>query len=75
MRVAANSEKIIVENINTPVKTSRVDSDKYISMKQAMLKVLPGYTLCIDHHGIDSLRKLYEWIGSVEGNDEEYCCL
>jgi hypothetical protein len=40
--VVAMSEKIIVENINTPGKTSRVNPEKYMAMKQAMLKVLPG---------------------------------
>ena len=35
------SEKIIVENINTPGKTSRVDAAKYTAMKKALMAILP----------------------------------
>ena len=35
------SEKIEVENINTPGQTSRVDKAKYNAMKTAMLATLP----------------------------------
>jgi len=42
------SEKITVENINTPGKTTRVDAAKYNAMKQAMIRVMahdaPGDT-------------------------------
>ncbi len=34
-------DKIEVENINTPGKTSRVDRAKYEAMKTALLAVLP----------------------------------
>lgn len=36
------SEKIAVENINTPGKTSNVDASKYTAMKSALLSVLPA---------------------------------
>lgn len=35
------SEKVVVENINHPGKTERVDAAKYAAMKKAMLGVLP----------------------------------
>ena len=35
------NDKITVENVNVPGKTSRVNAAKYHAMKQAMLKVLP----------------------------------
>ena len=35
------SEKIEVENVNTPGQTSRVDKAKYEAMKAAMLAILP----------------------------------
>ena len=35
-------EKIIVENVNHPGTTSRVNAAKYRAMKAAMLEVLPG---------------------------------
>lgn len=35
------SEKIDIENVNTPGKTSRVDKTKYEAMMSAMLEVLP----------------------------------
>ena len=35
------SEKIAVENINTPGKTTNVDKAKYLAMKDAMLATLP----------------------------------
>ena len=42
------SEKIAVENINTPGRTTNVDKAKYVAMKQAMLATLqksaPGRT-------------------------------
>lgn len=34
-------EKITVENVNMPGKSSRVDAAKYNAMKASMLKVLP----------------------------------
>lgn len=36
------SDKIEVENINTPGRVSRVDKAKYEAMKAAMLATLPG---------------------------------
>ena len=36
------SEKIEIENVNTPGRTSRVDKTKYEAMKSAMLEVLPS---------------------------------
>lgn len=42
------SEKVVVENINTPGKTTRVDAAKYRAMHDAMHKVMrndpPGDT-------------------------------
>ncbi len=35
------SDKIAVENINTPGKTTNVDRAKYEAMKAAMLATLP----------------------------------
>ena len=35
------SDKIAVENINTPGKTTNVDKAKYMAMKNAMLATLP----------------------------------
>lgn len=34
-------EKIEVENVNTPGRTSRVDKAKYTAMRRALLDVLP----------------------------------
>jgi hypothetical protein len=36
------SEKIAVENINTPGRTTNVDKAKYLAMKAAMLAVMPN---------------------------------
>lgn len=36
------SRKIEIENVNHPGKTTRVDSDKYDAMKQALLNALPS---------------------------------
>lgn len=35
------NDKITVENVNIPGRTSRVDAAKYQAMKEAMLRVLP----------------------------------
>ncbi len=35
------SEKIAVENVNTPGRTTNVDKAKYMAMKDAMLAALP----------------------------------
>lgn len=35
------SDKIAVENINTPGRTTNVDKAKYLAMKEAMLAILP----------------------------------
>lgn len=40
--MADASEKIEIENINTPGRVERVDKRKYIAMRDALLKVLPG---------------------------------
>ena len=34
-------EKIVIENVNTPGRTSRVDKAKYMAMRSALLKVMP----------------------------------
>lgn len=34
-------EKIRIENINTPGRSSNVDAAKYLAMRQVLLKVLP----------------------------------
>ena len=34
-------DKIVVENINTPGKTTRLDRAKYMAMHDALLQVLP----------------------------------
>lgn len=39
--MGSNKEKIAVENVNIPGKTSRVNAAKYQAMKDAMLRVLP----------------------------------
>jgi len=36
-----NDDKITIENINCPGKTTNVDAEKYAAMKKALLKVLP----------------------------------
>ena len=36
-----SEEKVTVENVNVPGKTSSVNAAKYHAMKEAMLKVLP----------------------------------
>jgi hypothetical protein len=40
VKKAAN-EKVVVENVNHPGKTERVDAKKYALARAAMLKVLP----------------------------------
>lgn len=42
--MANQSEKIEIENINTPGRTERVDKQKYTAMRDALLKVLPKIT-------------------------------
>ncbi|QDC09446.1 hypothetical protein FHY55_09390 [Oceanicola sp. D3] len=37
-----SDEKIEVENVNTPGKTSRVNRAKYLDMRAALLAVLPS---------------------------------
>jgi hypothetical protein len=39
--MSKNDEKIAVENVNIPGRTSRVNAAKYQAMKQAMLQILP----------------------------------
>ena len=39
--MGASEDKITVENVNVPGKTSRVNAAKYLAMKDAMLRVLP----------------------------------
>jgi hypothetical protein len=36
-----SDDKIVVENVNVPGRTSRVNAAKYRAMKDAMLRVLP----------------------------------
>ena len=38
----AKDEKIVVENVNVPGRTTRVNAAMYNAMKVAMLKVLPA---------------------------------
>ncbi len=38
----SDAEKIIVQNINVPGYTSRVDAEKYNAMKLALLEILPA---------------------------------
>jgi hypothetical protein len=40
--MSGSDDKITVENVNVPGKTSRVNAAKYQAMKQAMLQVLPN---------------------------------
>jgi hypothetical protein len=40
-KVPKDDDKIIVENVNVPGRTTRVDAKMYTAMKEAMLKVLP----------------------------------
>lgn len=39
--MSGSDDKVTVENINTPGRTSRVNAAKYMAMKEAMLAVLP----------------------------------
>lgn len=43
------TEKTVVENINTPGKTSKVDAAKYQAMKEALLTVIPTEKPGITH--------------------------
>ncbi len=36
-----NSEKVTIQNVNVPGRTTRVDAMKYHAMRDALLKVLP----------------------------------
>lgn len=39
--MSTRDDKVTVENVNVPGKTSRVNAAKYHAMRQAMLQVLP----------------------------------
>jgi hypothetical protein len=39
--MATNDDKIVIENINKPGYTERVNRDKYEAMREALLSVLP----------------------------------
>jgi len=39
--MSKTEEKIVVENVNVPGSTSRVNAEKYHAMKTAFLKLLP----------------------------------
>ncbi len=39
---ATNDGKIVVENVNVPGHTNRLDADKYNAMKVALLEILPA---------------------------------
>jgi hypothetical protein len=39
--MTSNGDKVVVENVNVPGKTSRVNAAKYHAMRKAMLQVLP----------------------------------
>ncbi|MEO0442036.1 MAG: hypothetical protein AAF067_14340 [Pseudomonadota bacterium] len=43
------SPKTIVENINTPGKTSQVDAKKYNDMRDAMMQTLPSQSPGFSH--------------------------
>lgn len=38
----ANPDRIVVENVNHPGHTTRVDAAKYAAMRSALLRVLPA---------------------------------
>ncbi len=38
----SSDEKIVVENVNTPGRTQRVNKAKYMAMKEVLLPVLPS---------------------------------
>lgn len=42
--MSRTDEKIVVENVNVPGRTSRVDKAMYEAMKAAMWKVLPTHS-------------------------------
>jgi hypothetical protein len=39
--MTASDNKIVVQNVNVPGKTSRVNAAKYHAMRRAMLRILP----------------------------------
>ena len=45
-------DKITVENVNHPGRTSRVDRAKYEAMKQAMMKVMPSDAPGLDQNQV-----------------------
>ncbi len=45
----SKQEKITVENVNVPGHTSNVDAVRYLAVKKAMLKVLPGSAPGLTH--------------------------
>ena len=47
------SYKILVENINVPGPTSRVDKTKYLAMKKVLMSLLP-----VDESGITQIEML-----------------
>ena len=47
------SYKILVENINVPGRTSRVDKTKYLAMKKVLMSLLP-----VDESGITQIETL-----------------
>ena len=52
--MSKKTEKIAVENINTPGKTTNVDAGKYMAMKEAFLKVLPDTSPGLTQNEIQS---------------------
>lgn len=54
-----NDGKIVVENVNVPGHTTRVDAIKYAAMKTALLKVLPAKAPGITQKQMSSDVKLH----------------
>ena len=50
--MTGRDEKIVVENVNVPGRTSRVDRAMYEAMKEAMWKVLPSQSPGLTQTGI-----------------------
>ena len=46
------SNKIEIQNVNTPGKTSRVDEEKYLEIKRVLLAILPSDAPGLSHKRI-----------------------
>ena len=47
--MSKSQEKIVVENVNVPGHTTRVNREKYEAMKRALWKVIPGEAPGLTH--------------------------